>query len=181
MKIGFSLGKCVRDIVNGKVAMDEVMVIVTRTNLSKTEHFEQLRYSYGYDRSYWGGLDLDECMRVSLELFSTGKLHQPRQYGARYDSPVSAEFVWMDLAPTSDHDNPMVAAAWAKYQMLVKLSSEDTRRVSAEEAAAAVAPTYVSDTSKLIDNLGPANINERLDARAQAKLERPAAPLNDDF
>jgi hypothetical protein len=168
MKIGFSLGKCVRDIVNGTVNIDDVIVIVTRTRLVKDEHFEQLRWSYGSERDYWLGLDVDECMRVSLELFHEGKLHQPRLAGAVFYSPVTNDFVWMDLAPTANSDNAMVQAAWAKYQMVAKLSST-APKLTVEDAAAAVAP---SDHSSRETPMAPVHVNA---------VEVDGTPLNDDF
>jgi len=37
MKIGFSLGRCVRDIVNGDIGLDEVAFIITATSISSVE------------------------------------------------------------------------------------------------------------------------------------------------
>ena len=185
MKIGFSLGKCVRDIVNGSVSFVDVVVIVTRPNLSKEEHFDQPRRAHGYGRSYWGGLDVDECWKISLDLFRAGKLHQPRQYGAQYHSPVAADFVWMDLAPTINSANPMVADAWAKYQMLAKLSAQDARKLKLDDAAAAIAPSNHMndhrDTPLDIAKIGIVGINEQLDAKARAKLDRPPVAFDDNF
>ena len=37
MKIGFSLGRCVRDIVNGEVDIDDVAFLITATNIKTPE------------------------------------------------------------------------------------------------------------------------------------------------
>jgi hypothetical protein len=33
MKIGFSLGRCISDIVNGEVALDDVAFVIAATNI----------------------------------------------------------------------------------------------------------------------------------------------------
>jgi hypothetical protein len=37
MKIGFSYSRCVRDIVEGDVNIDDVLIIIARTNFQPTQ------------------------------------------------------------------------------------------------------------------------------------------------
>lgn len=141
MKIGFSLGKCVRDIVNGSVDINDVLVIVTRTRFEKPELLHGGLYSYSYERDYWMGLDYERCIEVCKELFETGKLHQPRLFNAVFNGPVSNDFVWMDLAPTRSEGSEQVMKAWGAYQLALKLSAENLP--SKANAAEAVQPVWV--------------------------------------
>jgi hypothetical protein len=126
MKIGFSFGRCVRDIVNGEVAYDDVLVIVARTYMQDVDAVEDVIDQYMYERSYLLGLDRDECVRVGIALFQDAKLHQPRAVskGARFQSRVNSDYVWMDVMPTTVSDVPAVQEAWENYQLLLQLCNK---------------------------------------------------------
>jgi hypothetical protein len=121
MKIGFSFGKCIRDIVNGNVDIDDVVMLMTRTSCVR-EDLDLMVDQYSYERSYLLGLDIDECKRVAGVLWDSGRVHQPRLFNQRYYGSVSSNYVWMDLSPTLGSSNPSVEAAWKNYQVLLKLS-----------------------------------------------------------
>ncbi len=139
MKIGFSLGKCVRDIVKGVVDIDDVLVIIARTKIDDVEQLKSILFSYQYEPDYWMGLDGAKCVEVSEQLFNAGKIHQPRQHGKFFGWPVSNEFVWMDVSPlpSAKETNPMVHDAWAKYHMVLKLSTS-AAKPSADDARQAI-------------------------------------------
>jgi len=122
MKIGFSFGRCVRDIVKGDVAMEDVLVIIARTLMENEEHIVRVVSHYMGD-SLWG-LEEQKCLDVALELYRAGKIHQPRLIGSSRFS-VHDSYVWMDVAPTAQNDNPMVKEAWEHYRTTLKLISED--------------------------------------------------------
>lgn len=124
MKIGLSFGRCVRDIVMDKVALSEVLVIVSRTRMETIDHVEGVVDTYMYRREYLHGLDRDKCMAVAAALFKSGKLHQPRLQGAFTGSAVAEDYVWMDAVPTVHEDNEVVRKAWNSYQMALKLAAE---------------------------------------------------------
>lgn len=121
MKIGFSFGKCVRDIVNGVVDIDDVVVIVARTMVDE-EHLDAMIEAYGSRRDYLLGLDIQSCKDVANALWKQGKIHQPRSLGLYAGWPAPEGYVWMDLYPTLDSDNPAVKAAWSDYRMVLKLA-----------------------------------------------------------
>ena len=54
---------------------------------------------------------------ISIELYNTGKMHQPRKFGAR---PHRLPYYWLE-AVVSDNDlenSPTVKDAWDKFQMI---------------------------------------------------------------
>jgi len=52
MKIGFSLGRCVRDIVIGKISEDEVAFIITATNILEVEQLAPVIADYMFREEY---------------------------------------------------------------------------------------------------------------------------------
>ena len=52
MKIGFSLGRCIRDIVRKKVDIEDVLVIVTRTHSRDLAGILDIVDEYKYERTY---------------------------------------------------------------------------------------------------------------------------------
>ena len=121
MKIGFSFGKCVRDIARGDVKVDDVLVIVARTRVDR-EHLAVLVDGYHHERDLYRGLDLDRCKEIAHELWDQGKIHQPRQFGVYTGLVVPDHCVWMELTPTLSSHNPSVIEAWNNYQMLLALA-----------------------------------------------------------
>jgi hypothetical protein len=125
MKIGFSFGRCVRDIVLGKVKIDDVLLIVGRTCMPDEQDCKWVINEYMSRRAYLGGLDQARCMEVGLELYRSRRIIEPRGVGAHaFQAP--AECVWMDLFPTTVEDEPneSVTAAWEQYRMLIGLTSQ---------------------------------------------------------
>jgi hypothetical protein len=57
MKIGFSFGRCVRDIVNGEVSIDDVAFIIAATNIHDKEQLVRVVENYLYEPTYLNGLD----------------------------------------------------------------------------------------------------------------------------
>lgn len=123
MKVGFSFGRCVRDIVNGVVAPDDVVVIVARTLMESEDQVRGVISHYMHRREYLFGLDQAECERVALQLYNSGKVFQPRKEGHRPGFMVQEDYVWMDLSPTVHEDNELVRKAWQQYQVALKLAS----------------------------------------------------------
>lgn len=124
MKIGFSFGRCVRDIVNGDVALDDVLCIIARTYMPKEDDVLHVIEHYMYERSYLMGLDKDKCEQVGLELFRSGRILEPRANGIAV-MQVPREFVWMDLYPTvAATKNEGVKQAWESYRMLIGLAEQ---------------------------------------------------------
>jgi len=77
MKIGFSLGRCIRDVVNGDVKLNDVAFIIASTCIRDVDHLVPVIEDYSYRSNYLSGLDQPECQRVALELWNTNRILQP--------------------------------------------------------------------------------------------------------
>lgn len=145
MKVGLSFSRCLRDIVEGKVLYEDVLVIVARTDFDphNDAHWKGIweGYRYGGDWSYsnywtnywshteWANSepDMDEeqvemmYRNVAIQLYDGGKLHQPRQFGAH---PARLPYYWLDtFAPEEEiASNPAAQKAWENYKLLAGLS-----------------------------------------------------------
>jgi hypothetical protein len=135
MKIGLSYSRCVLDIVEGRVDMDDVLVIVARTDFDPRDDDQWAGIWDGYcfggmSHPEWGNYDFnskddeDKFRSVSIMLWEDGKLHQPRQFGAH---PRRRPEIWLEaVLPNSELDaNPAVKMAWEKFQTLASLSGVD--------------------------------------------------------
>lgn len=138
MKIGLSYSRCVRDIVDGVVDIDDVLVLITRTDFDPRDADQWqgiwLGYGGGSDNAYlngffsqsnpeWAGYhDEDQFRSVSIELWERGLLHQPRKFGAH---PTRRPEIWLEaVLPNSELEkNPTAKMAWEKFQMIAGLSS----------------------------------------------------------
>lgn len=97
MKIGFSLGRCVRDIVMGKVDIKEVVVIVAMTMCSNLNDLHEVIDGYLERTGYLRGLDRIQCHAVAAELWVSCRIHQPRCLGVSYGFGVPEQHVWKDV------------------------------------------------------------------------------------
>jgi hypothetical protein len=121
MKIGFSLGRCVRDIVMGKVSEDEVAFIITATNIKDETGLQWVVDDYMLRDDYLYGLDEAECQRVALSLWNSNKLLQPRRQGIhRHKQPASS--IWVDMFPTELSENAAVKSAWDNYRFMLHMT-----------------------------------------------------------
>lgn len=144
MKIGLSFSRCVRDIVEGTVDIDDVLVVVARTdfNPNDDEQWDGIWKGYCGGSMFnmnmeWGHYEVDnkeheqQFRNVSQRLYDEGKLHQPRQFGAY---PRRLPHIWLEtVLPSQDLDsNPTLKAAWNKFQTLAQLTGtnlDETHRV----------------------------------------------------
>ena len=132
MKIGLSYSRCIRDIIDGKVAMRDVLVIVARTDFDPRddEQWSGIWEGYGggshpggiWSNPEWAGYDDEDKFReVTLELYNTGKLHQPRQFGTH---PVRLNNYWLDCVVPQDEMTPAQQKAWDNYQLITGLTKK---------------------------------------------------------
>lgn len=130
MKIGLSYSRCVRDIVDGIVDMDDVLVIVARTDFDPQDNeqwagiWEGYHGSHGLSNPEWANYpneDEDRFRSVSIELWKSGKLHQPRKFNAH---PRRLPYYWLEtFAPEEEvAKNPSALLAWEKYKLIAGLS-----------------------------------------------------------
>ncbi len=120
MKIGFSFGRCVRDIVNGEVSLDDVAFLITATRIRDEEHVRMVIGSYMDESTYLMGLNYDQCVDVALKLWNTNRVLQPRAQGMhRHMQPESS--IWVDIFPTALSNNESVKKAWDGYRFMLHM------------------------------------------------------------
>ena len=122
MKVGMSLGKCVRDIFSGKVKYDDVLIIISNTsfNPNDQDHWAGLWDGYTRIDDYWRNYkDQEHEIRdLCLRLYRDGKLHQPRRFGK---DPHRTWAVWCNVCLSDeDHEkNPSAKLAYEKCELLL--------------------------------------------------------------
>ena len=131
MKIGLSYSRCVRDIVDGQVDIEDVLVLITRTNFDPhndeqwTSIWEGYHDSYGLSNPEWRNYPPEDEVKfrnISIELYDTGKIHQPRKFGAH---PARRPEIWLEaVLPSSELvRNPAAKDAWDKFQTIAGLTN----------------------------------------------------------
>jgi len=133
MKIGLSYSRCVLDIVEGRVLADDVLVIITRTNFDPHDDGQWAGIWDGYtlgglSNPEWGNYDYhskddeDRFRSMSIMLYDDGKLHQPRQFGAR---PARRPEIWLEaVLPSSELEkNTAAKDAWNNFQIIAGLTN----------------------------------------------------------
>jgi hypothetical protein len=124
MKIGFSFGRCLKDLVTGTVKLEDVMCIIARTHMITEEHVKNVITEYTHRRDYLMGLDPAECERIGLKLWKSGKILEPRANGISASS-VPRDYIWMDLYPTeADVTSDGVKEAWDAYRLMIALTEQ---------------------------------------------------------
>ena len=126
MRIGLSFSRCLRDIFEGKVDKDDVLVIIARTDINphNDNHWNQIWEGYttgGLSHPEWAQYkDAYIAFRkMAIELYDDGKLHQPRQYGAQ---AKRLPYYWLECRiPDEDH-TPAQQKAWDNYILITGLS-----------------------------------------------------------
>lgn len=133
MKIGLSFSRCVLDIVEERVAIEDVLVVIARTDFDPTvdEQWAGIWDGYclgGLSNPEWGAYDFHnkeheaKFRDVSINLLEQGKLHQPRQFGAR---TRRLPYYWLEVGlKTEDiESNSTVKKAWEQFQILAGLAN----------------------------------------------------------
>ena len=135
MKIGLSLSRCVRDIVNGQVDINDILVIISRTDFDPRDdkHWLGIWQGYGgghtlgnpFSNAEWNEFSAEDEARVRevcVRLWESGRLHQPRQFGA---NPSRRREIWLEaILPDSELErNPAARAAWEQFQIVSQLTN----------------------------------------------------------
>jgi len=131
MKIGLSYSRCVRDIVDGAVDINDVLVLITRTDFDPHDDeqwkdiWDGYHNSYGLSNPEWRNYppeDEDRFRSVSIELWESGKFHQPRKFGAH---PSRRPEIWLEtVLPSSELEtNPAAKKAWESFQTIAGLTN----------------------------------------------------------
>ena len=126
MKVGLSLSRCMRDIFNGTVDEEDVLVIVARTDFDPHDdaHWENIWDGYtlsGLSNPEWAEFadNYDDFRRMAIRLYDNGKIHQPRQFKAH---PPRMSYYWLDCVVSQDEMSPAQQKAWDNYQLITGLS-----------------------------------------------------------
>jgi len=129
MKIGLSFSRCLKDIIDGNVDINDVLVIISRTNFDPTNDsqwksiWDGYRYG-GFSKAEWYEYTDEDEVRfrdLTIDLLKTGKLHQPRQFGG-YVARRSE--IWLEaILPNEElESNPAAKAAWEEFQVAASLT-----------------------------------------------------------
>jgi len=126
MKIGLSLSRCMRDILEEKVDIDDVLAIIARTDIDPhvDAHWRQIWEGYlygGLSNPEWAGLeDHEEEMReLATALYDNGKIHQPRRFGAH---PPRMPYHWLECIVPEEEMSPAQQKAWDNYKLITDLA-----------------------------------------------------------
>jgi hypothetical protein len=129
MKIGLSYSRCVRDIVDGVVDINDVLIVIARTDFDPNDDKQWdgiwASYRIGFmSHPEWADYpdeDEDRFRSISIQLWSDGKFHQPRKFGAH--QPRRRE-VWLEAVLPSIELEKNVAAkdAWERFQVVAQLA-----------------------------------------------------------
>jgi hypothetical protein len=126
MKIGLSLSRCMRDILEERVDIHDVLVIIARTDIDprNDNHWNQIWEGYlygGLSHPEWQGLEdrQKEMHDLLIGLYDLGKLHQPRQFKAH---PQRMPYYWLECFVPPEEMNPAQQKAWENYKLITGLS-----------------------------------------------------------
>ena len=135
MTVGLSYSRCVKDIVDGVVAIEDVLVIISRTDFDPHDdaQWQGIWEGYGGGQTFGNPFgnpewidhpaeDEDRFRSVSIELWERGLLHQPRKFGAH---PRRRPEIWLEtVLPNSElENNPAAKMAWEKFQTIAGLTN----------------------------------------------------------
>jgi hypothetical protein len=121
MKIGFSLGRCIRDIVQGNIDINDVAFIIAATNIHEIDQLGRVIDDYMFREDYLYGLDETHCHAIALELWNANKILQPRRQGMhRHRQPEGS--LWVDLFPTALSTNEAVKKSWDAYRFMLHMT-----------------------------------------------------------
>ena len=126
MKVGLSLSRCVRDVVEARVLYEDILCIIARTDFDpyNDDHWKNIWDGYvygGLSNPEWANnTEGEEVYRtVVKQLYDGGKIHQPRQFGAH---PPRMPYYWLEcIVPENEH-NPAQQKAWDNYKLITDLA-----------------------------------------------------------
>lgn len=122
MKIGFSLSKCIQDIAQGLIDVNDVAFIISLTTIREDKQIDHVIDNWILNTV------LDQENRaiyrsIVEELIKENKLVQPRIQGMhRHWLPQEGQH-WMDMYPTNPPKNQAVKTAWNQYRTVQELSA----------------------------------------------------------
>jgi hypothetical protein len=116
------------------VHIADVLVVIARTDFDPRDdqHWLGIWQGYGgghvmgsaWSQPEWnefGAEDEARVREVCVQLWETGRLHQPRQFGA---NPSRRKEIWLEaILPSSELEhNPAAKSAWEQFQLVAALT-----------------------------------------------------------
>ena len=120
MLIGFSMSKCITDIMEKKINPDDVLLIIGRTDF-ELEHIDELIDQYQAYRGDWYDFDRSELKKLITDFYTEGKIHQPRQFGVNPRSAPRGRH-WMRVLYEPQDLSQQAQQAWDRYVLLASLT-----------------------------------------------------------
>jgi len=131
MKIGLSFSRCILDIYKGLIDVEDVLVIIARTDFDPNDDKQWSNIWNGYRKisgmsnPEWINIPNDQedkIRSISMSLYNDGKIHQPRKFGAY---PSRRSEIWLEtVLPNLELEkNPAAKKAWDQFQMIAGLTS----------------------------------------------------------
>jgi hypothetical protein len=131
MKIGLSYSRCIRDIVDGDIDINDVLIVITRTDFDPHDDDQWSGIWNGYhtrgmmsnpEWAHYPAEDEAKFRQVTIDLYNSGKMHQPRKFGAH---PTRRPEIWLEaVLPSSElARNPAAKTAWDKFQTIAGLTN----------------------------------------------------------
>ena len=128
MWIGTSLGKCVKDILDGKVKEDQVLFIASNTmcpDLVKLCAVIEEYYYNGHSRGSAYDMTAHSLLaakEVAQRLYENGQLHQPRCFKTGWSGNAHGlRDTWYEIVPTNTSHDSNVVDAYERYRVLAEL------------------------------------------------------------
>jgi hypothetical protein len=118
------------------VSIDDVLVIIARTDFDPRDDAQWSNIWAGYAGGNFSGTKMEwartdhtqeEFRKVSIELWESGRLHQPRKFGA---FPSRRPEYWLEtVLPDSELErNPAARDAWERFQVIAGLTNVNMDR-----------------------------------------------------
>lgn len=122
MKIGLSYSRCILDVVEGRVDIDDVLVIIAGTDFDPFIDDQWQNIWRGYNVREWRNSTKteQEFRDATKNIWERGKFHQPRKFGW---NPRRRPYYWLEaVLPSQELDtNLAVKDAWERFQVVAGL------------------------------------------------------------
>lgn len=128
MKIGLSFSRCILDIIEERVDVNDVLVIISRTDFDpfNDDQWKEIWDGYANGGHWtdmtWSGSDKTEkdFRQLTQQMYKDGQIHQPRKFGAH---PPRIRYHWLDamLPETELQNNVAAKEAWDHFNTIAGL------------------------------------------------------------
>ena len=126
MKVGLSLSRCMRDIVEARVDYDDVLVIIARTDFDPHDdaHWGAIWDGYRYggmSNAEWAEAEPNATDEEASEIYRNVaiRLYEGGKFGAH---PPRMPYYWLECVVPEEEHNPAQQKAWDNYKMITGLS-----------------------------------------------------------